>query len=283
MLEPLGNDANTAAIRDHAVQSLYASGPLPHIRIGPQPYGVLTVASRRLSPVLTDATSLNLHRATGMLRGLWEPHVDGLPRLGRVGDTTDVDDVMLDLLQRTPVPWQLRWREMVPPPQWSATGWLTQLRSEQAPVLSDTAGRLDIPPNRPTRIQYLTAGEDSHPLDVPLVVKGEAGTSYIGEIAELARRGAEGRRDLNLRQDSLTLLEALLTFAATQELDKAASAEVAATAPPELRAAAPDRLGVRTPDLVRVEAPDPNRPALSFDSARELAAATVPDPADRTR
>ncbi|MET0712367.1 MAG: hypothetical protein ABWZ30_07690, partial [Jiangellaceae bacterium] len=131
---------------------------------------------------------------------------------------------------------------------------------------------------RPTRVQYLTAGADSHPLDVPLVVKGAAGTGYISEIAELARRGAEGRRDLNLRQDSLTLLEALLAFAATQELDKAASAEVLAAAPPELRGAAPDRLGVRTPDLVRVEAEDPNPPPLSFDSARALAAATTPDP-----
>ena len=49
--------------------------------------------------------------------------------------------MMLDLLQRTPVPWQLRWREMVPPPQWSATDWLSTLRTRQAPWLSDVTDR----------------------------------------------------------------------------------------------------------------------------------------------
>ena len=84
----------------------------------------------------------------------------------------------------------------------------------------------DIPPDRPARIQYLTASPDSHPLGVPLVAKGDAGTSYVAEIAALARQGDDGRRELNLRQDSIALLEALLAFAAVQELDKAASAEL---------------------------------------------------------
>ena len=40
----------------------------------------------------------------------------------------------------------------------------------------DVTDRLDIPPDRPARIQYLTASPDSQPLDVPLVAKGDAGT-----------------------------------------------------------------------------------------------------------
>ncbi len=113
LLDPLGSDANTDHIRVHAATTLFASGPLPAIRLGPQPYGVLPIASRRLAPHLDSAPELNLHRFSGMLRSMWDEQVDRVPHLGRVGDEQDVDDVLLELLQRTPVPWELRWREMV--------------------------------------------------------------------------------------------------------------------------------------------------------------------------
>ena len=112
---------------------------------------------------------------------------------------------------------------------------------------------------------------------MPLVAKGDAGTSYVAEIAALARQGDEGRRELNLRQNSIALLEALLAFAAVQELDKAASAELVDGLTVEDRAAAGFvRRGVRTPDLVRVEEPDPQRLPMQFASARALAAQTAP-------
>ena len=184
---------------------------------------------------------------------------------------------MLELLQRTPVPWELRWREIVPPPQWTATEWLATSRARQVSWLYDVTDRLDIPPDRPARFQYLTATVDSHPLGVPLVAKGDAGTSYVAEIAALARQGDEGRRELNLRQNSIALLEALLAFAAVQELDKAASAELVEGLTEEDRAAAGfARKGVRTPDLVRVEEPDPQRLPMQFAPARTLAAQTAP-------
>jgi hypothetical protein len=276
LLDPHGSDATTDHIRAHAAAALFASGPLPAIRLGPQPYGVLPVAPRRLSPHLDSAPELNVHRYSGMLRFMWEEQLDRVPRLGRVGEAQGVDDVLLELLQRTPVPSELRWREMVPPPQWTASDWLATLRARQAPWLFDITDRLDIPPDRPTRIQYLTASPDSQPLGVPLVVKGEAGTSYVAEIAALARQGDEGRRELNLRQDSIALLEALLAFAAVQELDKAASAElVDGLTVADRTAAGFGRKGVRTPDLVRVEEPDPQRLPMQFASARALAAQTA--------
>ena len=157
LLDPHGSDAITDGVRVHAAAALHASGPLPAIRLGPQPYGVLPVAPRRLAPHLDSAVDLNLHRFSGMLRFMWEEQLDRVPRLGRVGETQGVDDVLLELLQRTPVPWELRWREMVPPPQWTASEWLATFRTRQAPWLYDITDRLDIPPNRPARIQYLTA------------------------------------------------------------------------------------------------------------------------------
>ena len=182
-------------MRVHAAATLHASGPLPAIRLGPQPYGVLPVAPRRLSPHLDSAVDLNLHRYSGMLRFMWEEQLDRVPRLGRAGETQGVDDVLLELLQRTPVPWELRWREMVPPPQWTASDWLATFRTRQAPWLYDITDRLDIPPDKPARIQYLTASPDSHPLGVPLVAKGDAGTSYVGGdrgARSPGQRGAPG-------------------------------------------------------------------------------------------
>ena len=190
--------------------------------------------------------------------------------------------MLLDLLQRTPVPWELRWREMVAPPQWTASDWLATFRTRQAPWLYDITDRLDIPPNKPARIQYLTASPDSHPLGVPLVAKGDAGTSYLAENAALARQGDEGRRELNLRQNSIALLEALLAFAAVQELDKAASAELVDGLSVEGRAAAGFvRRGVRTPDLVRVEEPDPQRLPMQFGSAERSPRRPLPAPSFR--
>ena len=277
LLDPHGSDATINGMRVHAAAVLHASGPLPAIRLGPQPYGVLPVASRRLAPHLDSAVDLNLHRFSGMLRSMWDEQLNRVPRLGRVGETQGVDDVLLELLQRTPVPWELRWREMVPPPQWTSSDWLGTLRARQVPWLYDVTDRLDIPPDKPARIQYLTASPDSHPLGVPLVAKGDAGTSYVAEIAALARQGDEGRRELNLRQNSIALLEALLAFAAVQELDKAASAELVDAFTAEERSAAGFvRRGVRTPDLVRVEEPDPQRLPMQFTSARTLAAQTAP-------
>ncbi len=278
LLDPHGSDATNDHMRVHAAATLYASGPLPTIRVGPQPYGVLPVAPRRLSPHLDSTPELNVHRYSGMLRFMWEEQLDRVPRLGRAGEQDDVDAVLLDLLQRTPVPWEMRWREMTSPPQWTASDWLTALRALQAPWLRDVTDRLDIPPDKPARIQYLTASPDSQPLGVPLVGKGDAGTSYVAEIAALTRAGDAGRRELNLRQDSIALLEALLAFAAVQELDKAASAELVDGLDADDRSAAGFvRKGVRTPDLVRVEDPDPQRLPMQFDSARTLAARTAGD------
>ena len=256
-----------------AAAALHASGPLPAIRVGPQPYGVLPVASRRLSPHLDSAVDLNLHRYSGMLRSMWDEQVHRVPRLGAPARRA-VDDVMLELLQRTPVPWELRWREIVPPPQWTATEWLATSRARQVSWLYDVTDRLDIPPDRPARFQYLTATVDSHPLGVPLVAKGDAGT-YVAEIAALARQGDEGRR-AQPAPELIALLEALLAFAAVQELDKAASAELGRASPWRIgrRPASPQ--GRAHP---RSRAGGGARPAaapMQFAPARTLAAQIAP-------
>jgi hypothetical protein len=277
LLAPLGNDSLTTSIRAHAADHLHASGPLPTIRVGPQPYGVLPIVPRAgYQPAPGGRAEETISRVGNTIRSLWEPLVARVPHLGRAGEQVGVDALMLDLLQRTPVPWRLRWREMVPPPQWSASDWLERHRTYQAPYLYTLMDLLGVPNTRAAKVQYLTAARDSHPLPVPFVLKGDEGIAYVNEIATLARGGTNGRRELNLRQNSVALLEALLAFAAVQELDKAASGELPIT--PERATALQSgsiRQGVRTPDLVRVEEPDPARSPFAFASARELASTTV--------
>lgn len=278
LLDPLGDDALTAALRVHAAAHLHASGPLPAVRVGPQPYGVLPVVARSgYQPAPGSRAEAVISRVGGTMRSLWKPLVARAPHLGRAGEQAGVDELMLDLLQRTPVPWRLRWREMLPPPQWSSSDWLERYRTYQAPYLYTVMELLGVSNTQAARVQYLTATEDAPPLQVPLVVKGEEGTSYLEEIAGLAKLGATGRRELNLRQNSVALLEALLAFAACQELDKAATGELLThIEPADALASGLIRKGVRTPDLVRVDEPDPARQAFAFASARELAATVVP-------
>ena len=278
LLDPLGDDALIDALRRHAAAHLHAAGPLPTIRVGPQPYGVLPVVARAgYQPAPGSRAEATIARVGGTVRSLWAPLVARAPHLGRAGEQARVDELVLKLLQRTPVPWELRWREVVPPPQWSSSDWMERHRTYQAPYLYTIMNVLGVPNTQAARIQYLTATKEALRLNVPLVLKGPEGTSYLNEIGELARGGALGRRQLNLRQNSIALLEALLAFAACEELDKAATGELATRIDPAVAVESGLlRKGVRAPDLVRVEEADPARPAFAFSSARELATTVVP-------
>ena len=276
LLDPLVSDRTIAALRSHAARHLHPSGPLPAIRIGRQPYGILPVVAPGFTPNRLTAEPA-VQRVAEAVRALWEPLVDRVPRLGRAGEQRAPDEIMLDLLQRTPVAWTTRWREMIPPVQWSSTDWAAQLRTYQAPLLYTIMSNLGVDNLHAARVQYLLASDQSHRLDVPLVVKGEEGIAYLMEIAGFARGGKAGRTALNLRQNSIALLEALLAFAAVQEMDKGAtSIIVAGLTEAERSDVGIPKLGIRTPDLVRVEAPDPDRKPFAFQSARELTSLTAP-------
>jgi hypothetical protein len=278
LLQPLGSDELTAALREYAAAHLHAAGPLPTVRVGPQPYGVLpVVAGARFQPTRQNRAEVAIAHVGGRVRSLWAPLVARVPHLGRAGEQRTVDELMLDLLQRTPVPWALRWREMVPPPQWSSTDWMQRFHTYQAPFLFTLMTLLGVSNTHAAKVQYLTAAEDSYPLPVPFVLKGNEGTAYLGEIGGLARGGSAGRQQLNLRQNSIALLEALLAYAACQELDKGATAELSTRVTATVaEASGLTRRGVRTPDLVRVETPDRARQPFAFTTARELATTVAP-------
>lgn len=75
-------------LRGHALEHLRPFGPLPTLRVGRQPYGVLPVTLLAdLAPRAGDADAareLRLRDLLVTLRDrLWRPRIDGVPRLGR--------------------------------------------------------------------------------------------------------------------------------------------------------------------------------------------------------
>ncbi|MFI8521811.1 hypothetical protein ACIGEZ_28945 [Streptomyces sp. NPDC085481] len=71
-------------LRRHYFENVRARGPLPVLRVGRQPYGVLPVtATARWRPDAHEPPGLKgLHRVLGVLRPFWEVGVGGLPRVG---------------------------------------------------------------------------------------------------------------------------------------------------------------------------------------------------------
>ena len=152
------------------------AGPLPTIRVGPQPYGVLpVVAARRYQPAAGRPRRGGSSRGSaGALRSLWEPLRRRSPRLGRAGQRPDVDALLLELLQRTPVPWGLRLARDGAAAAVVVDRLAQRYRTYQAPYLSTIMELLGVPRPRAARVQYLTRGQ-RQPSAAPCrsCVKGE--------------------------------------------------------------------------------------------------------------
>ncbi|RKN60021.1 hypothetical protein D7231_33630 [Streptomyces klenkii] len=287
MLDPLAKDPRTdSSLREFAGSHVFASGPLPTLRAGAQPYGVLpVVAPRHFEPSDSDRGDGLVHRVAGLMRGIVAPAVANVPHLRRAGEDQDVDAVLLALLQRTPVPWTFRFRTVTGPVQRKnlSARW-DLINAWQRSWTSAVWAGLEVSGN--AKLTELTLGKD-YPLPVPLVLKpGEAQpTGYLTEIADLTK-DVDGRMALNLREDSVTLLEALCAYGAVLELDRCAlrsardrlamASDVLETLP------ALSGLAVPTPETVRIE-PEPSvpAPALDFRTGRQLADTVVPQVSTR--
>lgn len=282
MLDPLVDDHPLVDgdLREFTRQHVFASGPLPTLRVGAQPYGVLPVVAPRSYQPGGGATGL-VRRVAGVLRDVVTPAIDQVPHLRRAGEDQDVDTVLLQLLQRTPVPWTFRFRSITGPFARKNIGVYWDLRNAVQRTWT-TAIWSGLGVNRSVRLMELTLGKD-HPLRVPLVVKpgAAAPTSYLEEIAALTH-DPHGRLALNLREDSLALLEALVACSAVEELDRCGLRSIrdAVSIPAATLAQLPAlaKLAIPSPESHRVEpAPTVPRQALDFRSGRELAGAVVPE------
>ena len=108
MLRPLVPPAGVAAVREHALAHLRARGPLPALRVGVQPYGILPVTP--IDPRGAAPIEARLADLIGQLRPSWEAAVAGVPTVGAGGDP---DGTMLDILRTDAVPRHLAGRPLL--------------------------------------------------------------------------------------------------------------------------------------------------------------------------
>ncbi|MEG3630129.1 hypothetical protein [Streptomyces poriticola] len=110
-----------ATAADHFTSYVRGRGPLPLLRIGRQPYGVLPVSSLDLWRGADGDDPIAWH--VGSFAAAFAEHVD---RAVQVGEGTDQDAVLLDLLSREASPQEVaRWAHLLdgtdqPPPPASA-------------------------------------------------------------------------------------------------------------------------------------------------------------------
>lgn len=80
-------------VRDHARRFVRPGGPLPTLRVGRQPYGLLPVTS--LGRFTGDGREDRLRRVlTGLVDGAWRPALGRAPRVGRGDVAADLVDVL---------------------------------------------------------------------------------------------------------------------------------------------------------------------------------------------
>ncbi|WP_199424366.1 hypothetical protein [Actinotalea solisilvae] len=86
-------DADVAWAREHARSSVRPGGPLPTLRVGRQPYGLLPVTS--LGRFAGDERTARLRRAlAGLVDDAWRPVLAQAPRVGRGDVAADLVDVL---------------------------------------------------------------------------------------------------------------------------------------------------------------------------------------------
>ena len=100
---PVGAFRPWRHIRDHLLAHVRSRGPLPMIRIGRQPYGVLPASS--LSDWRAEHTG-DVDAAIAAwcirLREKWRGVLDAVPRVGKVDQAQSSDELMVAMLQRQP-------------------------------------------------------------------------------------------------------------------------------------------------------------------------------------
>jgi hypothetical protein len=222
-LNPNLSDAAIALLRAHVRRHLAPGGPLPALRIGRQPYGILpVVAAARFEPDASgDRLEVELVARLRQLRTLWDAAVARVPRLGA---SANLDADLTALLQMTPLGATFRFRHVVGPLTVNATTGLEHHAAAQQ-RLTDLVG---------VHLQWLhrpvLAGVTAHPIarplrvplvdTAPLVAGAPLSRNYLSEIAALARTSGTYQA-VKAREDASTLLEALTAHAVGRELHRA--------------------------------------------------------------
>jgi hypothetical protein len=222
LLAPLVDDTDLAAMRRHAVRYLHPLGPLPTLRVGRQPLAVLPVLGPDAVPA--DPFAARLARVLKRVRPMWEAALPRVPRIVRGDGTRQLEQVLLAVLRRAPWTTRIWYRRVYGPLIGLAAGGIGLAQQFQAVLRNigflDSFG-LTVQPRivpfgihdrtRHFRIPFLGASADGEPPSLEYLAKLRELTTLPDGRAQLA----EGR--------GVSVLDALVRFAAQQELDLAAA------------------------------------------------------------
>jgi hypothetical protein len=276
---PLVTDDEIDRLRVWASSNLFASGPLPVVRVGRQPYGLLPVVDpNRYQPPAGDRAAQLVRGTTRALRRWWEQAAGAVPRLDRAADP---DAALLALLQRSPVAAVARFRRILPEGAAANVVGFDDLTTQQHLhawlVASMFGGRLveEVP-----RIGRFTTDPRDHALRIPWArpagLEAGAPLPYVVSLRELL--GASGGRDRLAVHKATSLAEALLFLSAALELDAAHGSVVKSFADRQrILTSLGDSVRVLHADTIGVGTERAAEPVgLSFESPRALAGAVIP-------
>ena len=253
--DPLISDTSLDALRDHATRWVRPEGPLPPLRVGHQPYGILPVMA---SNAFRGATSLegHLHAIVDGIRPFWVEGLAGAPKLDKPGETLDRN--FEEVLQQGPMAQSMRFRRVLGPHVSGLTGFNTDLKAVLNSTTNAVLKQAGVAGN--PRIAGMVAEANALRLDIPWVRDGDATVSaaqplpFLADLAAVARAN-NPRSLLADRKAPESLLEMLTTLALIYEIDKDA-AEVAYGAMKSrgLLAGLPQNVALRLEELVNLDA-----------------------------
>ena len=224
------SDQTVAMVRDFAVSWLRPGGPLPTLRIGKQPYGVLPVVAR-FQP--QGPAEVGIQTVLDLLRPRWQvalgtvPHVDG----------SKLDDVR-ELIQSGPWSVVSEFRNIESPNKsFTTIGFLDNYGDVQVSVkrklTREVLAAFGIPLGSETLLEHVIHDVQDHDLGyVPWVQANPVDPKkprapsdvldppYIARIEAALGDADRAKSLLSQRQNSDSLLEAMLAFSAEEEFDR---------------------------------------------------------------
>lgn len=226
--ESLIDDAAIETLRAHAVRFLRPGGPLSALRIGRQPYGLLPVCARGYRPRPDSALERELRTVLGWLRGFWQAAVPRVPTM----KTADAETLHQVLAMQ---PWSVakRFLQVAGPAAVENYADLKDVAASQRLLNAFmVADLLDRWPRLMPFIALCAVRPKAHSLDAVAWVQRDPANpkqelapaarlarDYLASLIELlSSAGQDPRAALVAMQDADSLLEALLAFAADEEV-----------------------------------------------------------------
>jgi hypothetical protein len=221
-LTPLVNDAALSDVRSHARKYLQPAGPYHALRIGRQPYGVLPVVAGRGGRTGDTPFEGNLLLWISRLEAMWR--LAGHDRVPRMGRSPNVDNDLIQLLQRTPVSTTYQQRAILDQDTANATQGLSPFAAVQSASNSVLWKYLSAPASPPLSlfVMHPASTRLGFPLVDPAATPAGAlpSTNYFQAIANVAR--SDGTyAGIKTREAGSSVLETLVAIATARELHRA--------------------------------------------------------------